>query len=223
MTTVGSPTTTPPVSNGTRTTTQKTETPSDYETFLTLLTTQLKYQDPLDPADSSEFAVQLATFSGVDQQVQTNDQLAALLTQMTVSGMGEMAAWVGREARAPVSGYFDGSPITISPNPAAIADRVELVVSDENGTEIQRLPIPVSSDPVEWAGVTTDGAPLPNGQYSFDVVSYANNVEILREKAELYATVEEVRSQDGVTYLILEGGVPVSSSAVTALRDSALS
>jgi flagellar basal-body rod modification protein FlgD len=198
----------------------RSETPSDYETFLTLLTAQLKHQDPLNPADSSEFAVQLATFSGVEQQVQSNDLLSALLAQMTVSGMGEMAAWVGKEARAAVAGSFDGSPITISPNPAALADRAELVVRDEKGEEVQRLSIPVTSDPVEWAGVTTDGGPLPNGLYRFEVVSYANNAEILREDAEIYATVEEVRAQDGGTYLILEGGVPVASGAITALRDA---
>lgn len=204
------------------TNTTTSETPSDYETFLTLLTAQLKHQDPLDPADSSEFAVQLATFSGVEQQVQTNDLLSSVLARMAVSGMGEMAAWVGKEARAAVSGYFDGSPITISPNPAVVADRAELVVSDEDGNEVQRLSIPVSSEPIEWAGVTTDGGPLPNGLYRFEVASYSQDAEILREDAELYATVEEVRAQDGETYLILEGGVPVASGSITALRESAL-
>jgi flagellar basal-body rod modification protein FlgD len=218
MTTINSVNaTTQTTSTTTRTTT--TETPSDYDTFLTLLTAQLKYQDPLDPADSSEFAVQLATFSGVEQQVLTNENLSSLLAQMSVSGLGEMASWVGREARAPVDAYFDGSPVTISPNPAALADRAELIVRDNNGTEVQRMPIPVSSDPIEWAGVTTDGAPLPKGVYAFEIASYSKDEEILREKAEIYATVEEVRSKDGETYLVLAGDVTVASRAVTALRD----
>ncbi|MFV2001871.1 MAG: flagellar hook capping FlgD N-terminal domain-containing protein, partial [Paracoccaceae bacterium] len=51
---------------------------SDFETFLKLLTTQLKNQDPLKPVDSSDFAVQLATFSSVEQQVKTNDLLTSL-------------------------------------------------------------------------------------------------------------------------------------------------
>ena len=42
---------------------------SDFQTFLTMLTTQLQNQDPLNPVESSDFAVQLATFSGVEQQV----------------------------------------------------------------------------------------------------------------------------------------------------------
>lgn len=45
---------------------------SDFETFLKMLTTQIKNQDPLNPMEGTEFAVQLATFSGVEQQVMTN-------------------------------------------------------------------------------------------------------------------------------------------------------
>ena len=90
---------------------------SDFNTFLRMLTVQMKNQDPLDPIDSADYAVQLATFSGVEQQVKTNDLLAALSGQMAISGLAEMAGWVGREARAAMPGSFDGSPITISPSP----------------------------------------------------------------------------------------------------------
>ena len=50
---------------------------SDFETFLKMLTVQMENQDPLNPTDSSEYAMQLATFSGVEQQVLTNDLLNA--------------------------------------------------------------------------------------------------------------------------------------------------
>ena len=56
---------------------------SDFETFLKMLTTQLQNQDPLDPVKSEDFAVQLATFSGVEQQVLTNDLLESLGAQMS--------------------------------------------------------------------------------------------------------------------------------------------
>ncbi len=46
---------------------------SDYETFLRMLTTQLQNQDPMNPMESDDFAMQLATFSGVEQQVKTNE------------------------------------------------------------------------------------------------------------------------------------------------------
>jgi flagellar basal-body rod modification protein FlgD len=51
---------------------------SDFNTFLRMLTVQMQNQDPLDPIDSADFAVQLATFSGVEQQVRTNELLGQL-------------------------------------------------------------------------------------------------------------------------------------------------
>lgn len=65
---------------------------SDFETFLKMLTVQMQNQDPLNPIDSTEYAMQLATFSSVEQQVLTND----LLRQM-MGGQGAQlldAAWL---------------------------------------------------------------------------------------------------------------------------------
>lgn len=61
---------------------------NQFEVFLKMLTTQIKNQDPLNPMENTEFAVQLATFTGVEQQVQTN----LLLTQLLqVANGGERA------------------------------------------------------------------------------------------------------------------------------------
>jgi len=193
---------------------------ADFDVFLQMLTTQLKYQDPMNPMESSEFASQLATFAGVEQQVIGNELLTRMSAQLSTSAMSEIAGWIGQEVRVASSVQFDGTPITISPNPAVVADRAELVVRDENGTEITRQAIPVSADPIEWAGVTADGAPLPNGIYSFEVVSYAEGEAILTETAEIYAEVVEIRSQGGVNILILEGAIAVPASTVTAIRST---
>ena len=80
---------------------------SDFETFLRMLTVQLQNQDPLDPIDNSEYAVQLATFSGVEQQVKTNDLLETLGSQLGVMGMSELAGWVGKQARANMPASVD--------------------------------------------------------------------------------------------------------------------
>ena len=199
------------------------QTGTDYQMFLRMLTAQATNQDPLNPIDSSDYAAQLAAFSGVEQQVKTNDLLTALAAQLGTSGMAEMAAWVGKEARAPVAANFTGTPITIAPNPASSADSVELVVKDAAGLEVQRMSIPVSAETLEWAGVTTDGAPLPNGNYTFTVESSLGGEVILSEPADIYSTIQEVRSEGGQTILILSGGVAVSSTQVSALRDPALS
>ena len=52
---------------------------SNFETFLTLLTTQMKNQDPLSPMDSNQFTAQLTQMAGVEQQLLTNDLLTSLL------------------------------------------------------------------------------------------------------------------------------------------------
>ena len=52
---------------------------ADMDTFLTLLTTQLQYQDPLDPMDASEYTNQLVQYSNVEQAIQTNSKLDNLL------------------------------------------------------------------------------------------------------------------------------------------------
>ncbi len=192
---------------------------SDFETFLKMLTVQMENQDPLNPTDSSEYAQQLATFSGVEQAVLTNDLLSAMMVQMNTTGMAQMADWVGKEARAPAAGHFNGSPITIAPNPAATAETVELVVSDSEGNEVQRYDIPKSADPIEWAGTQSDGTSFPSGLYQFQVVSSANGEAILTETADIYARVHEVRSENGQSILVLKGGVSVLASDVSALRE----
>jgi len=210
------PTTTQPAA--TAQATRTTAISSDFETFLRMLSVQMQNQDPLNPIDSSDYAVQLATFSGVEQQVQTNQILSALGGQLATSGMAELAAWVGKDARAAMPVQFDGSPVTLSPNPAALADAVELVVRDEQGTEVHRMQLPVSAEPIEWAGVDSDGAPYPPGVYAFEVVSYSAGEPILTEPANVYATVREVRSEGGITYLTFDGDVAVPAGSVSAVR-----
>lgn len=201
-----------------QTETSETVISSDFETFLRMLTVQMENQDPLNPTDSAEYAMQLATFSSVEQQVLTNDLLTALSSQMTTSGLSQMADWVGNEARAAVPAYFSGSPITVAPNPAAASDYVELVVYDSDGNEVDRSEIPVSADPIEWAGTGADGTPLESGLYQFNVESYSNGELILESVSEVYSTVREVRSQDGGIYLLMEGDVSVLASDVSAVR-----
>ncbi len=61
----------------------KTEAGTDFQTFLTLLTTQLRNQDPLKPMDSTQFVAQLASFSAVEQQVRTNEKLAEIINLLS--------------------------------------------------------------------------------------------------------------------------------------------
>ena len=69
------------VGSGNNNTNSSSQTLSaDMNTFLTLLTTQLRYQDPLDPMDTAEFTNQLVQYSAVEQSIQTNEKLDSLLS-----------------------------------------------------------------------------------------------------------------------------------------------
>lgn len=198
------------------------ETPviaSDYETFLLMMTTQLQNQDPLDPMDSDQFAVQLATFSGVEQQVLTNDLLAELTAQSTMQSMAQMAGWVGKEARVAAPVYYGGDPITLSPNPAVAADKAVLVVTDATGAEVARQEIPVTTAPYDWTGLDADGNPLPDGVYTLTLENYSGDDLLGTTEIEHYSTIEEARSSAGGTTLLFEGGVEVPALYVTALRE----
>ena len=193
---------------------------SDFNTFLRMLTVQLQNQDPMNPIDSADYAVQLATFSGVEQQVRTNQLLADMQSRLQQSGMAEMAGWIGKEARSAASVRFDGSPIILSPNPAVGATEADLVVRDMQGRLVAREAIPVSTAPYTWLGADAAGDRLPPGSYQLSLESRKDQEVISTTGMEHYARVTEVRSTpDGAT-LILEGGMEVPAAAVTALRDA---
>ena len=192
---------------------------SDFNTFLRMLTVQMQNQDPMNPIDSADYAVQLATFSGVEQQVRTNQLLADMQGKFSQLGMAEMASWIGKEARSPAPVRYDGSPVTLSPNPAAGATRAVLVVKDAQGKLVSRDEIPVSAAPYQWLGAGIDGSPLPSGTYSIALESLNGERVIATTPVEHYARVIEAKGGTGGTKLVLEGGVEVLASEVTALRE----
>jgi flagellar basal-body rod modification protein FlgD len=198
--------------------TSSTKINSDYETFLKMLTTQIQNQDPLKPIDSADYAVQLATFSGVEQAVRTNQLLESMQSQFDVLGMAQLAGWVGQEARSTAPVYMDGAPVTLSLNPAASADRAVLVVRDAQGTIMSREEVPTTSGQYQWLGADVRGDPLARGTYTLSLESYFQDDLIATGPVESYAQILEARGGIGGTKLLLRGGVEVAASAVTALR-----
>lgn len=193
---------------------------SDFNTFLRMLTVQMQNQDPLKPIDSADYAVQLATFSGVEQQVRTNQLLADLQGKFQQLGMSEMASWIGKEARSPAPVLYAGAPVTLSPNPAQGADRAVLVVRDAQGNLVSREEIPANAEPYQWLGAGADGAPLPSGVYSLTLESISGERVLATTPVEHYARVIEAKGGgSNGTRLVLEGGIEVPASEVTALRE----
>ncbi|MFV0512259.1 MAG: flagellar hook capping FlgD N-terminal domain-containing protein [Jhaorihella sp.] len=195
---------------------------ADFNTFLQMLTAQARYQDPLEPIDSTEYSAQLAQFSMVEQQLRTNDMLAALSARMGSTDMASLSGWIGMEARAAIPLAFDGAPVTVSVRTDALADSAFLVVFDASGAEVQRRAIPLNADTIEWAGVAGDGTPLASGVYTFTVQSYVNGEIIRSDPAEVYGHIVEAQVRNGETVVILQGGQAVAAAEITALRSPGL-
>lgn len=192
---------------------------SDFETFLKMLTAQMQNQDPLNPMDASDYAVQLATFSGVEQQVKTNDLLNGLGAKLGLMGLADIAGWVGMEARVSSPVYFDQTAITLKPNPATGADEARLVVKNAFGTIVENKIIPVSRDAIEWRGTDSSGNVLPSGVYSFELISSGKGKQLSTTPVEAYGRITETQNADGSLWLILEGGGKVAAETVAAVRE----
>lgn len=193
---------------------------SDFETFLQMMTTQAKYQDPLEPIDSSEYAAQLAQFSMVEQQVKSNELLGNLAVQLGAGNMASMAGWIGMEARTVAPTQFDGAPITLEPRPLAAADEMVLVVYDDAGEEVQRTSMTVSGAAMDWAGVQDDGTPFESGLYSFAIESRINGELMDLAPIETYSRITEARIEGGSAVLVLEGGTLITTTQVSGLREA---
>ena len=213
---VTSPTASPAASPGTTGT--ATNITADFNTFLTLLTTQLRHQDPLNPMNSTEFATQLATFSGVEQQVRTNEQLASILAQSGLTTLAQLGQWVGMEVLTDAPAQFSGSPVMLQGSAAATADQARLIVRDATGTEVQRTALALPLSEITWAGVTPSGAPMAPGAYSFEVESLQQGQVIATSKLRHYAQVTEARQGPAGVTLLLAGGVQAAASSVSGVR-----
>lgn len=188
---------------------------SDFETFLRMLTTQLQNQDPMNPMDPTDFAVQLATFSSVEQQVRTNQLLEGMLAQ---SALGELAGLVGMSARAPGALRFDGNALTLSLPAIEGADSARLVVRNALNQVVDTAEVPAGGGMHVWRGLGADGTDLPDGTYSFEVTGLSEGSIVATRSVQGFAEVIEARRDAGRTVLVLAGGREVSVDEVSALR-----
>ena len=178
----------------------------------------MRNQDPLKPMESTEFVAQLATFSGVEQQVRSNDRLDAILEVLGGGGAAGLAQWIGREVRAPGKAAFDGEPVEVGTTPVEGATKAFLVVRNDFDQVVARLPVDPTAESVEWAGTDDMGTPLAHGRYSFAIESFDGETLLGTQAGQVFATVKEVRIADGQQMLVLEDGSRVGLDQVTAVR-----
>jgi flagellar basal-body rod modification protein FlgD len=195
---------------------------SEFETFLRMLTVQMQNQDPLNPMQSSDFAVQLATFAGVEQQTRTNQLLDGMAQKMGLGALQQTAGWVGMEALADVPVVLGRDPVDLRMTPAEGADAADLVIRDPAGRQIGRLPLEPGAEAFRWDGEAGIGRLAEGRSYRLTVESFAQGQSIGIQPALSYAKVREARiGDDGSARLVLAGGAEVPAVAVQALRTAA--
>lgn len=189
----------------------------EFESFLRLLTAQLRHQDPLSPLDSTEFVAQLASFSTVEQLVKANEGLDAIAGGS--NALEIYADWIGRDAGvAGPPARFDGAPVELKIAPNRAADRVEVAVTNAGGVEIARFLAANADSSQYWDGSTPDGAAAP-GYYGFTAYYFADGAPLAQSAATVFDRVEEVSlSNDGAATLRLSSGATVAPAEVTHLR-----
>jgi flagellar basal-body rod modification protein FlgD len=138
----------------------------NFDTFLTLLTTQLKNQDPLSPMDTSQFTQQLVAFSQVEQQIKTNSQLAAMAQGQSASEAISALPMVGRTIE------YTGSQTALENGQAAFsytlptgAAAASVLVKDAGGNTVfsQAVDPSAGKHSLVWNGQTSGGVQTPDG------------------------------------------------------------
>ena len=193
------------------------EATSDYDTFINMLTVQLQNQDPLNPTEATDFAVQLATFSTVEQLVLTNDLLTDLASQVGTLGASQISSWLGMEARVEIPVRFQGDPVKLTLRTEESADAAQLIVRNNQGDEIQRLDVSPEGGEFVWTGTDSFGNPLPEGTYTISTESFAEGEMIAARPVEVHERIIEMRTYDGEPKLILASGEEVNSEQVLGL------
>ena len=140
----------------------------NFQTFLTLLTTQLQNQNPLDPLDTNQFTQQLVQFAGVEQQLKTNDSLATLVSLQQTTQATQALGFVGKTATV------DGSTTALTNSSASwnlgvVSNaNVNISITNSTGQTVFSNQYSVQAgqnQPFTWDGKGTDGTQWPDGQY----------------------------------------------------------
>lgn len=172
--------------------------------FLTLLITQLRNQDPLNPMENEQITSQLAQLSTVQGIQQLNDTLLALSGQMDVSQSMQAAALIGKDVLVPGSKISLGSdpdnPEVKIATPFGIdlmspADKVVVHVLDGSGAVVREMEVDINDSGVyslEWDGRDNNGVVLPDGAYNVEVKATIGDGAPVAAEALRYGRVDSV-------------------------------
>jgi len=165
----------------------------NFQTFLTLLTTQLQNQNPLDPLDTNQFTQQLVQFAGVEQQLKSNEQLKSLIEIEKTAQSTQALVYVGNTVAVDGSkAQFDKSAtwnltapkgananITITSSTGATAYSGNFTLSQGNASFV-------------WDGKGNDGVQWPPGTYTLTATGNDSNGKDIAISTEVQGIVDSV-------------------------------
>lgn len=165
----------------------------NFQTFLTLLTTQLQNQNPLDPLDTNQFTQQLVQFAQVEQQLRANDQLSALVALQKTAQSTQALGFVGQTISVDGStAYFNGAA-TWNFNAAADCNSV-VTISAPNGETAYTgsYALTAGNASFVWDGKGNDGTQWPPGNYKLSITAKDTTGKDVVVTTEVQGVVDSV-------------------------------
>jgi flagellar basal-body rod modification protein FlgD len=167
---------------------------SNFDTFLKLLTTQLKNQNPLDPLDTNQFTQQLVQFAQVEQQMKQNDQLTTLIAIEKAAQSSTALAFVGSTVAV------DGQTATLTngratwslavPKPASAT----VTIKNASGQSVysSSFTMNAGTQAFTWDGRDTNGVQWPDGNYTISVTGKDASGQTVAIPSEVEGIVDSV-------------------------------
>lgn len=192
---------------------------SNFNTFLSLLTTQLKNQDPTAPLDSNQFTAQLVQMTGVEQQLNTNSLLKQVVTN-TSSGLSSAVSLIGKQVSAVSdTANISGGQAKWTYNLAAGATDVKIEIDDAKGKPVH-VEAPSNNTAGDhaftWNGKDIAGNQLPDGgPYTLKVTAKDAAGKAVTSTNYVQGLVTGVEQDSGSTYLTVNGGKVVWSQVTS--------
>ena len=195
----------------------------NFDTFLSLLTTQLKNQDPLDPLDANQFTEQLVQFANVEQAIHTNKKLDQLIALQSSSQLNAAVAYLGHEVK--VSGdlfALQNSVANLEYDLPSNASQAVLTIVNSAGLPIRTVPADSAAGVHQyvWDGRDNNGAQMPDGIYRFVLTAAGGSGEAIQATTSMLGRVTGVKSIDQEMMLSI-GPLDVPFDNVLAVRDPA--
>jgi flagellar basal-body rod modification protein FlgD len=194
----------------------------NFDNFLTLLTKQLQYQDPLSPLDTNQFTQQLVQFTSVEQQIQTNQKLDSLITVQSDNQAMAALSFLNNviEAQSDQAMLQNGSA-DITYDLSSGAETASLVIKDANGETVRIMPVDTTtgSHELTWDGKDQKGNQLPDGVYDISVQAVDGQGAQLAVTTGLRGKVDAVQRINGEFHLSV-GDLDVPLSKVGSVRSA---